>query len=792
MLRKLPVLLLSLLILPAALAAGFGVWSPLAGWQEHVALLGLHQISYLLLQSPWVEEGLIGVIEIPLLLGVVVLLAGLAAWWDRLLPPVGLWLTDLVEGCLALCGWVAALGLVAVGASLDRPLFWAGLVVGFAALFARSPLRLGLGRSEDDGSPAGVPTPEAPGLRSATTLAGLAALGMALSLPFYWSVSETAPSVPGHQLLVGQLGVGLSLVGIVGLVMGLGRRRSFRAAVGSVGLVLGGVTMGVLLPEESAAGPGLLAYLVSSALLLASAWVDMPRPMDAGWRGPENRVRRVVTALTAAAVLVYGATSIWEGVAYHNPLFRLSTFWLEGPGASPLASGGAWLVLGLASFIPVVWRSWARRRSDPGDLGTGGVSKRFLATVVVVGLLVLAVEWSLAGSPELAIAGTLSAAGLLLMAWVWFPVLAAPRPLGNLLDPRVLMSTFLSVLAWGALCTARGICCFMWTVPQTLPEGVEKLADASCVFSLATTASGAVYWTDRCRTDLGRVGPDGVVRTWDLAEFDAQQVEELGDAIDGTLWAAISAWTQDAQLVLLPIDEDSGPIQGPRGDAEVENDGRLAPRPVPVASCWVSAWVPIPPDQDGAPVRDVLLGCEENSTAFVFEAAERRLGPGIPLGAQLEAGAFHPDGDRLYGVALWRDASVRMWSWPYLEPMASRLLGPFNWAVALDPEDDLLWVTRFLEGQALALDAATLEVRHRVPLSFGLRAMIYEPVHDRIWAAAAYSGRLWSIEAKPPFRRTSYALCGQARDLDSDAEGRVILATDCGLFRVTPSAELEG
>lgn len=791
MLRKLPVLLLSFLLLPAVLAAGFGVWSPLAGWQEHVALLGLHEVSYLLLQSPWVEEGLIGLVEIPLLLGCVTFLAALAAWWDRLVHPVGLWLVDLLEGSLALCGLIAALGLVAVGASLDRPVFWGGLAVGLLALAmrARVPVRTGgASPAQPEGERGRSP---GTGTAAARALSGVAAVGMLLSLPLYWSVSETAPSVPGYELLFGKAGAFVALVAVAGTVRGLGTRRPFRATLGLIGTLLALVSILLLLPEECQAGPGLVAYFAASSLLLASSVLDIPRPLDAGWRAPANRFRRVATALLGAAALVYGATSIWEGVAYHNPLFRLSTLWLEGPGSNPVLAGSVWLGLGLLSLVLLAlfrWRVGMRAQGDEnGDAVSAGSGRLWVLLVVVV-LGTLVTEWRLAASPELAVAGTLSALGLLLAAWVWAPALSTESPWRSfgLFDPRVLMSALLPVLVWGTLCTARGICCFMWTVPQALPAGVERLADASCVFSLSTTPSGSVYWTDRCRTDLGRVDASGAVQIWDLADFGAQQVEELGDSIDGTLWAAISAWTDDAQLVLLPVDEQDGPVQRPGANEPTEEGLEAPPGPVPVASCWVSAWLPIPADQPGGPPREVLLGCEENSRAFVFEAAERRLGPGVALGAQLESGAFHPEGDRLYGVALWRDSSVRMWSWPFLEPLASRMVGPFNWALALDAGDEMLWVTRFLEGQALVLDASTLEVRHRVPLSFGLRAMLYEPVHDRIWAAAAYSGRLWSIEASPPFRRHSYALCGQARDLDSDAQGRVVIATDCGLFRVDP------
>ena len=82
------------------------------------------------------------------------------------------------------------------------------------------------------------------------------------------------------------------------------------------------------------------------------------------------------------------------------------------------------------------------------------------------------------------------------------------------------------------------------------------------------------------------------------------------------------------------------------------------------------------------------------------------------------------------------------------------------------------------------LDAETLAVRHRIPLSFGVRALAHEPVRDRLWVSAAYSGRIWSISASDPSDRRAYGLCGQSRDLVAEPDGSVVVATDCGLFRI--------
>ena len=75
-------------------------------------------------------------------------------------------------------------------------------------------------------------------------------------------------------------------------------------------------------------------------------WVPEPRPFDAGWRGAANKSRRVVSSLFALGVLIFASTSIWEGIAFSNPVFRLSRVWVDSLGVSPWLSGGVWLLLG--------------------------------------------------------------------------------------------------------------------------------------------------------------------------------------------------------------------------------------------------------------------------------------------------------------------------------------------------------------------------------------------------------------------------------------------------------------
>jgi len=174
--------------------------------------------------------------------------------------------------------------------------------------------------------------------------------------------------------------------------------------------------------------------------------------------------------------------------------------------------------------------------------------------------------------------------------------------------------------------------------------------------------------------------------------------------------------------------------------------------------------------------------------SFVFLPREGVLGPSIEFGAQIEDAVFHPDATHLYSVSLWRDSVVKQWSWPYLELEGEHFVGPFNWGIVTTSRPEALWVSRFLEGGVLILDPLSGELRARLPLSFGIRSLLSDQVSGLVWAAASYSGRLWAIEQSPPYRRRSFNLCGQTRDIVSDDRGRVTVATDCGLYRIDPSS----
>jgi hypothetical protein len=513
--------------------------------------------------------------------------------------------------------------------------------------------------------------------------------------------------------------------------------------LGAAGLVAVGVAV-----DRSLFLFGLAAAGVSA--------VGMSAP-EAPWADRRNLVWRLAVVVGSAAAIVYGAASLLEGATWTNPVFRLSAWWVDGLGRSPWTSGGAWCLVLLLALPALAWRR----------------SPRLLVALALAGMGAL-VSAITAEAPHLAVARGVSGLGIAVAAVLLAPVLVPPHAPGLLtLDPRRLARTGVPLLLWAGLCAVRGLSVSMWTVPAELPPGVERIAEQDCAFSIRAADSG-IWFTDRCRNALGHVDAAGALNTWDLSEYGGTQVEELGGPEGGTLFAAIAAWTDEAQLVLLAVDEQDGPRRVDEGFSE----GADAPY-IPLPSCWASAWIPLP---DGG----VLLGCENTSQAHVLDPSDRSMPARVELGSRLEEGSFDAERQHLYGVALWDDATVRAWRWPSGEVAAEATIGPFNWSALHVPDDDAVWVSRFLEGSILRLDPSDLSRRGRAGVSFGVRALHHDPVHRLVWASASYTGLLWALPTDGGEAR-SLALCGQGRDLASDASGRLIVGTDCGLFRVDPA-----
>jgi len=495
-----------------------------------------------------------------------------------------------------------------------------------------------------------------------------------------------------------------------------------------------------------AVGAGLDRVVFWSGLAVA-AFVGRRVWREAPGDGVPTGVRATVAGGAVALAGLAGLTLL-EGPSMHSPAFRLRDAWMAWPGGDAWTSGGVWLGLGAAAY------------------GAARFAPRLRGSMVAapVALIVAGPAW---GRPApLDVAGALSAAGLILLAagvgtgasrWMKDSLRAGPWGVG---DPRRLGLAATPILAWAAVCALRGLTVGMWTVPSGLPDDVDQVSTRQDLFSLASDGRGGVLFTDRERDLLGRWTPSDGERTWEIWDPGGVGVEEVGPPVDGTAWVSV-------------VGDERG------GVVAVDLDGAQGAY-VPMPGCWVSDWVPRPG------TTHVLVPCESNPVARWFDTSTGKRAGALSLAHEVETAVFHPDGDRFFAVGLWHTPSVLAYGLPDGDVRGERLVGPFNWALAHDAARGRLWVSRFFEGGALVLDDATLEVVDRVHLSFGVRAMIHEPVHDRIWAAAAYSGVLWSVAAGDPDDRVGYALCGQARDLAADGSGRVFVATDCGLFRAGP------
>jgi len=681
--RRILLLLLGLLVLPSVLAAGFGLWNPAAAWQEHLGLEVLLQLLLALeesqLHARLVGDGLIGGLEVGLLLGGVGLFLASCSLWEPRLPKPLARLVVLPESIPVLVGLVTAAAVVAVAAASARPLFWA------CALLGAVTCRSFADRPAD-------------------------------------SLREDSPN------------------------------------------------------DDSRSD---------------------------SWASPDHRLRRILTGLIATALGYYGVTSLWEGATYHNPVFEFREIWTGSLGANPLLAGGSWglATAGIGATL-LFWSHRERAATRDRIFGAG-----ILAAVLLLGTALMLEpvserRWSLlfAGPGLLVLAAGLGAASAR-----WSPRLGQGWAV---LDPRRAFASGLPILFGSGVLLLCSLSLNLWTPLGSSLPGVEKISDSDCVFSLGIDRQDRIFFTDRCAVAVGMIDSSGT-RTWPLGPSGGEAVEELGgpDAT-GTFWAAIQAYALEAQLVLLAIEGPAGPrtvepsvlgegraralglideagnrlVQTEADLAVARSSDQLPPSAqLPLPDCWLSSWIPVP----GGGGREVLLGCENRTGGLIFDIQARSLVGSVDLSSRLESGTFSPEGDRLFGLTLWSDPYLHAFAWPGGSEIARRVIGPFNWDVLTVPgaTDYQLWVPRFIEGVMLVLDPTSLETLARIPLSFGIRATHYEPLFGRVWAAASYSGELWSIETTPPYARSVFPLCGQTRDLVSDSRGGVIASTDCGIFR---------
>ena len=397
----------------------------------------------------------------------------------------------------------------------------------------------------------------------------------------------------------------------------------------------------IALPEAALALAGLVAsagvLAVGMAIdrplfwgglaILMLAW--RPRPRPPRWTADDNASWRLILLVASAAVVLLAGETLLEGPGQRSPAFLLRGWWTNGPGQSGWTSGGIWLGLGIACV------ACARR-----GVGMGRVA----AAVAVAGGVI-----STQGGPaeHYTIAAVTSAIGLLLVAWglpAWIGDLPAPRGGPDVLDPRRLLSHAVPVIAWAAICAARGLTCFMWTVPTALPPGVTQIAQHGDVFSLGVDpGSGAVIYTDRERSRLG-VLVDGVDREFDLGSTGPEEVLVLGP---GAVWVSLVGHRGSG---LVAVDLDTGPD--------------VPARSVP-GGCWIAGLFPMPEaaaEAAGLPSGSVAVGCEDAARLWLARQPLEIDGSRIVPHAVEEA-VFAADGRSLYTVGLWSGWSLDRLAW---------------------------------------------------------------------------------------------------------------------------------
>lgn len=192
-------------------------------------------------------------------------------------------------------------------------------------------------------------------------------------------------------------------------------------------------------------------------------------------------------------------------------------------------------------------------------------------------------------------------------------------------------------------------------------------------------------------------------------------------------------------------------------------------------TCFVSSWL------YDAPRRRAALGCEWEGELMID--GDRGIERTRVAGAgEIEELIVDPSQDHGW-------LAVSLWSHPWLariDPDAltvtdRRFIGSFVWGLAADHGAGLVAVPRFVAGQVLLLDAATLSVERSVRAGWGLRPIVKQPGGPWL-TASTYDGWLYAIDEAP--RPDRLRLGGWVRDLDLLDHDTLIAGGACGVMRV--------
>jgi hypothetical protein len=104
----------------------------------------------------------------------------------------------------------------------------------------------------------------------------------------------------------------------------------------------------------------------------------------------------------------------------------------------------------------------------------------------------------------------------------------------------------------------------------------------------------------------------------------------------------------------------------------------------------------------------------------------------------------------------------------------------------LDKQQGLLWGVRSLTGEVVAVDTATYEMRHRLPVQFGLRGMDRDPDSGDVYVCSEIYGDIFRIDTRA-VAVSHVGWCGRlCRSLYFDSPRRTLwVATRDGICRIS-------
>ncbi len=292
-------------------------------------------------------------------------------------------------------------------------------------------------------------------------------------------------------------------------------------------------------------------------------------------------------------------------------------------------------------------------------------------------------------------------------------------------------------------------------------DGVRRLAPERAAFDLATDGRtlAAVYREERLVV-LHSLSPDGA----ELARFpvergEPEEVLHLAGTSDYLVTVVLSdtdASGSDSELLRV----------GPEGSRRLGGSALCA-----IASM---AWEA----EDGS----VLLGCENEPQVQRYRPLQDTISPPLPSGVTQGLEDMVLDASSLFVVPLVMGSAIQELDRETLTLARTRALGGFAYQVRLDPTRRRLFVSRFVDGAVLAIDADELTPTEHGRVAFGVRPLEVFAERGLVAAGSMMHTGPWLLDADT-LRGRRLDLGGLSKGLAQDPSGATLYAsTTCGLL----------